>query len=97
METKMNFFDHLFEQYLAKILITINPLSPKLFLNRVNFHTIRCSTLTDEECEQCSELFSNHYGTWGINDKRYGRKVRLSPSHYQNLRSEDDHFIAMAN
>ena len=58
----------------------------KLRFYPVTFQTKRCLELTDKDFEQCSRLFSNHYGVYSelAPEGKRGRKIRMSAKLYKN-------------
>ena len=54
--------------------------------------------LTEEELEQCSSLYSNHYGFYscGSPNGKGGSRVRMSPSYYRRFFMEDNYRVALA-
>ncbi|MCQ2336002.1 MAG: bifunctional N-acetyltransferase/class I SAM-dependent methyltransferase [Paludibacteraceae bacterium] len=50
----------------------------------ITYRTYLCSKLTKEQLQQCSKLFSEHYGVYsGVDDaNKKGRKITLSAAYY---------------
>ncbi len=64
----------------------------------IRFVTSKGSSLTEEEIDEISELFSNHYGTWSQNSSvRPGQKIHLSPSRIGKILESPDTFIATSH
>ena len=61
------------------------------------FITKPCTSLTEEEYEQCSALFSNNYGKYsGKGDKKRGEQIRMSPRLYRKMYgNHPDMFVSL--
>lgn len=63
----------------------------------ITYITKACSELTDQEAEDCSTLYSNHYGMYPADHiKKPSQRITLSPARYKALRKKTNHYIAMA-
>ncbi len=65
------------------------PFSPR-------FITKRCSSLTNEELEKFSQLFSGHYGVWSGKDdvEKKGKPIKMSVSMYSRLKEDPEMFVS---
>lgn len=55
------------------------------------YKTKRCRNLTDQEYEQCAELFSGHYGKYsGKGDKPKGQRIKMSASLYKRFYAKNE-------
>ena len=63
----------------------------------LTYKTKRCSKLTDEEFEQCSALFSGHYGKYsGKGDKPKGQRIKMSVGLYKRFyANNDDMYVSL--
>lgn len=60
------------------------------------YSTKLCSKLTKEELEQCSDLFSNHYGFWS--DKagnKAGKRIKYSAARYFELGKNPNMYVSL--
>lgn len=62
----------------------------------IQFKTIACAHLSEEELLQCKNLFDNHYGVWGDGHPRKGEKIIFPKKLYQQYREMDNAFVALA-
>ncbi len=62
----------------------------------IQFKTIACAHLSDNELLQCKNLFDNHYGVWGDGHPRKGEKIKFPTKLYQQYREMDNAFVALA-
>ena len=63
----------------------------------IEYKTIRCSALTDEQIEQCKALFDAHYGKWDIASTRNpGGSIKFPKKYYEEYRSMPDSYVALA-
>lgn len=67
-------------------------------LDDIEFLTKRCSDLTSEEIQQCSKLFSEHYGVWGPDEPRgkKGKRIQLKENYYEDFKTKKDYFVSLA-
>ena len=54
----------------------------------IQFKTIACAHLSDNELLQCKNLFDNHYGVWGDGHPRKGEKIKFPTKLYQQYREK---------
>ena len=61
------------------------------------YFTISCASLNEQQIQDCSDLYSSDYGTWsGINNSvKKGRKIKLAPQWYSNLKSQKDMNVSL--
>ncbi|MDO4738523.1 MAG: GNAT family N-acetyltransferase [Bacteroidales bacterium] len=61
------------------------------------YYTIGCSSLSDKQAQDCSDLYSADYGTWsGLDEpKRKGKRIKLSPEKYMSLRKQKDMYVSL--
>lgn len=64
--------------------------------NNIQYKTIPCQKLTDEEICQCKQLFDNHYGTWGEGSERNGKRIKFPNKRYEEYRALDNTYVALA-
>lgn len=64
----------------------------------IDYHSKSTSELTEDELNQCSELYSNHYGIYSSDapDGKAGRRVRMSPSFYRKYFFNENYRVALA-
>lgn len=64
----------------------------------ITYRSTPTTKLTDSEIEQCSDLFSNHYGTYGADDPkgRFGNRIRMKPDFYKARYVRDNYHVALA-
>lgn len=67
-------------------------------LDDIHFVTKKCSELTNQEINQCADLFSNHYGIWGKEDpkNRSGQRIKLSAGYYEKFKRSNNHYVSLA-
>lgn len=67
-------------------------------LDMITYLSKPTDKLTDAELEQCSELFSNHYGVYGVEDPkgRCGDHIKMSPSYYKQRYVHENYRVALA-
>ena len=71
--------------YMKNILRYILRCKPKRSDSAYRYSTRKFADLTPEEINECSELYSEHYGIYNNNapeDKR-GKNIKLGPQHYK--------------
>lgn len=65
----------------------------------IKYFSKKCSNLSKQEIEACSDLFSNNYGfyskTSGPESKR-GKQIKLSPNRYNSYTENDYSYVALA-
>ncbi|MDD6891288.1 MAG: bifunctional N-acetyltransferase/class I SAM-dependent methyltransferase [Bacteroidales bacterium] len=61
------------------------------------YRTIKCSDLSEQECCECSYLFSTCYGKYSGKDNpaKKGLRIKLSPARYQALRKNNEMFVSL--
>jgi 2-polyprenyl-3-methyl-5-hydroxy-6-metoxy-1,4-benzoquinol methylase len=61
------------------------------------FKTIKCSSLTEKQLQDCSSLYSEHYGCYsGIdNIDKQGERIKLSPSYYRSLGDNPNMYVSL--
>lgn len=63
------------------------------------FDKIKCSEMNDEVIEECSKLFSEHYGVWSLQHEdsaKRGQCIRLSPAKIRDMFvNRDDRYVAL--
>lgn len=64
--------------------------------NDIQYKTIACQKLTDEEILQCKQLFDNHYGVWGEGSSREGKRIKFPKSRYEEYKMLDNTYVALA-
>lgn len=52
----------------------------------IQFKTISCQKLLDDELVQCKALFDEHYGIWGEGSPKKGEQIRFPKSLYEKYR-----------
>ena len=64
---------------------------------RPSFKTIRCSSLSTKQLEDCSKLYSENYGLYsGLDDiSKQGRHIKLSPSSYRRLGENPNMYVSL--
>ena len=64
----------------------------------ISYRSTPTTKLTDSEIEQCSALFSNHYGTYGVDDPkgRSGDHIRMKPEYYKARYVRENYNVALA-
>jgi 2-polyprenyl-3-methyl-5-hydroxy-6-metoxy-1,4-benzoquinol methylase/GNAT superfamily N-acetyltransferase len=66
--------------------------------NMITYLSKPTEKLTEDELKQCSELFSNHYGTYAAEDPRgrSGRHIKLQSSYYKQRYVRGNYHVALA-
>lgn len=65
--------------------------------NDIEFLTKKCADLTDDEIDQSSILFSEHYGIYSSLDKdRPGKQIKLPSSYYKKFKNKSNYYAAFA-
>jgi 2-polyprenyl-3-methyl-5-hydroxy-6-metoxy-1,4-benzoquinol methylase/GNAT superfamily N-acetyltransferase len=60
------------------------------------YKTIKCSSLSSDEINQCSDLFSNHYGKYSGKDKHSkGERIKLKTSFYERLKENENMYVSL--
>lgn len=63
----------------------------------IKFLTKSCNSLTEQELQQCSELFSKHYGNWALNNPKHKQgPVKLGVKYYKDTMIKPDHYVSLA-
>ena len=63
----------------------------------VQYKTIPCRKLTEEELKQCKELFDNHYGIWGKESGgREGKRIKFPMKRYVEYKEMPNTYVALA-
>lgn len=62
----------------------------------IQYRTVACQKLTDDEISQCKHLFDNHYGVWGEGSNRKGQRIRFPSKSYEEYRTLDNTYVALA-
>lgn len=58
----------------------------------IQFKTIACCKLRDEELRQCKDLFDHHYGRWGEGSPKEGQRIKSKSGPQRNAEAErQDH------
>lgn len=65
-------------------------------ISDIQFKTLSCSHMSDDELIQCKNLFDNHYGIWGKGHMKQGEQIKFPRSLYQKYRNMDNTFVALA-
>ena len=67
------------------------------FCDEVNYQTIPCSRLSEEDLKQCKHLFDENYGTYDPeSDINPGKKIRFPVSLYREYQKNDAVYVALA-
>ena len=67
-------------------------------MNELNpqYKTIKCSNLSSEDIDKCSELFSKHYGKYsGMDNHNKNDRIKLNPSFYNRLKENEDMYVSL--
>lgn len=66
--------------------------------SKITYKTFCCSELTDELLASCSQLFSEHYGTYSGAGGRFvkGQRIKLSPKYYANFAKNPNMWVSLA-
>ena len=61
------------------------------------YKTVKCSTLTDEQLEACSVLFSANYGEYSGKDspKKQGRRIKLPAGYYRKMGENPNMYVSL--
>lgn len=65
--------------------------------SEVTYSTLKCAALTQEQIDQCLDLFNNHYGYWDLHSNpNPGKKIKYPKSFYEMYRSMPEAYVALA-
>ena len=61
------------------------------------YMTIKCSSLTNEQLEDCSALFSANYGEYSGKDdlKKQGQRIKLSAGYYRKMGENPNMYVSL--
>ena len=65
----------------------------------ITFKHIACLSMSEEDMQKCSQLFSSHYGTWGDDPacpERKGKNIKMSPDLFRRRFLKPNRYIIMA-
>ena len=65
---------------------------------RIHYRNIPCREMTDQDIQECSNVFSENYGEWSdaASRERVGKAVRISPARIRSMFVEKpDRYVAM--
>lgn len=67
-------------------------------IENVEYRTISCSKLSNEEMEQCRKLFNENYGVWGEGCKpdKIGKPICFPPRYYKEYHNNENTYVALA-
>ncbi len=82
---------------LKKINLYFNPKAYMENGEEIQYSTKRTLDMTDEELQECSELFSSFYGKYSKASKRRpGEQIRMPASYYRKNYCRDNFYVALA-
>lgn len=63
------------------------------------YKTVKCSTLTAEQLEECAALFSANYGEYSGKDNpnKQGQRIKLSAVYYRKLGENPNMYVSLCN
>jgi SAM-dependent methyltransferase len=65
--------------------------------NKIIYTTKKCSSLSDEEIDSCSKLFSNNYGVYSSKSpKNPGKSIKLGVKYYDRYRQKENSYVSLA-
>ena len=65
-------------------------------ISNIQFKTLPCCQLSEDEIKQCKNLFDNHYGIWGSESPKAGQRIRFPLKLYHQYCDMEDTFVAVA-
>ena len=66
---------------------------------QITFRHIPCLSMSETEIQECSNLFSNHYGIWGDypdHPEKKGKNIRMTPPFFRKTFLKPNRYIIMA-